>query len=323
MHHKGLGPIEINDEQFKDYFFFKIPHKDGAELRVGNPLSKDFKKQFKDGILNSYQNNYANLLMNYEISMSYWVNNEKRIKSQFVVWLPTIKMPNSNKRLFGAILPRTIVAGTITRRAVEPTWLTASNYKKDRIGSELKAMINAPDGYHFVGADVDSQELWIASLIGDSHFNGIHGATPIGWMNLQGKKSDGTDMHSRTAQIIGISRDHAKVINYGRIYGAGIKYAEQLLLQFNPTLKPEEAKEKAKIMYETTKGKKTKLLGENSKEIKKSKYTPNQKWIGGTESEMFNELEAIAYSRSPKTPVLKSSITRCLEPDLVSDAVSP
>lgn len=36
-------------------------------------------------------------------------------------------------------------------------------------------MIQAPPGYHFVGADVDSQELWIASLIGDTHFGGTHG----------------------------------------------------------------------------------------------------------------------------------------------------
>ncbi len=43
------------------------------------------------------------------------------------------------------------------------------------MGSELKAMIQAPDGYNIVGADVDSQELWIASLLGDSHFTGIHG----------------------------------------------------------------------------------------------------------------------------------------------------
>ena len=28
---------------------------------------------------------------------------------------------------YGAILPRVITAGTVTRRAVEPTWLTASN----------------------------------------------------------------------------------------------------------------------------------------------------------------------------------------------------
>lgn len=28
---------------------------------------------------------------------------------------------------YGAILPRLVPAGTVTRRAVEPTWLTASN----------------------------------------------------------------------------------------------------------------------------------------------------------------------------------------------------
>jgi hypothetical protein len=36
-----------------------------------------------------------------------------------------------------------------------------------------------------VGADVDSQELWIASVIGDAHFAGQHGCTALGWMTLQ------------------------------------------------------------------------------------------------------------------------------------------
>ena len=36
-------------------------------------------------------------------------------------------------------------------------------------------MIQAPPGYHMVGADVDSQELWIAAVLGDVHFAGIHG----------------------------------------------------------------------------------------------------------------------------------------------------
>ena len=45
------------------------------------------------------------------------------------------------------------------------------------MGSEQKAMIQAPSGYCFVGADVDSQELWIAAILGDSQFAGIHGRT--------------------------------------------------------------------------------------------------------------------------------------------------
>ena len=46
----------------------------------------------------------------------------------------------------------------------------------NRVGSELKAMVQAPPGYHIVGADVDSQELWIAAVLGDRHFTGIHGS---------------------------------------------------------------------------------------------------------------------------------------------------
>ena len=47
-------------------------------------------------------------------------------------------------------------------------------------------MVVAPDDHVFVGADVDSQELWIAAVIGDSHFTGEHGSTALGWMTLQG-----------------------------------------------------------------------------------------------------------------------------------------
>lgn len=45
----------------------------------------------------------------------------------------------------------------------------------DRVGSELKAMVQVPPGYSLVGADVDSQELWIAAVLGEAQFAGIHG----------------------------------------------------------------------------------------------------------------------------------------------------
>lgn len=73
-------------------------------------------------------------------------------------------------------------------------------------------------------------------------------------MTLQGKKSSGTDLHSKTASTVGISREHAKVFNYGRIYGAGQPFAERLLMQFNHRLTQEEAVVKAKQMYAATKG---------------------------------------------------------------------
>lgn len=73
-------------------------------------------------------------------------------------------------------------------------------------------------------------------------------------MTLQGKKSQGTDLHSRTADAVGISREHAKVFNYGRIYGAGQPFAERLLMQFNHRLSQTDAASKARQMYALTKG---------------------------------------------------------------------
>ncbi|KAH9247141.1 hypothetical protein BASA81_015284 [Batrachochytrium salamandrivorans] len=46
----------------------------------------------------------------------------------------------------------------------------------------------------------------------------------------------------------------SKVFNYGRIYGAGLKFAVQLLLQGNPEMTREVAEEKAEMLYKSTKG---------------------------------------------------------------------
>ena len=109
-------------------------------------------------------------------------------------------------------------------------------------------MVKASPGWSIVGADVDSEELWICSVMGDAQF-GIHGATAIGWMTLEGSKAQGTDLHSKTASILGTSRDQAKVFNYSRIYGAGIRHAMQLLLKANPSMPVDEASRRAKQLY--------------------------------------------------------------------------
>lgn len=43
--------------------------------------------------------------------------------------------------------------------------------------------------------------------------------------------------------------------------------------------------------------------------------------MGGTESEMFNKLESIATSDTPRTPVLGCRISRALEPSAVQGEV--
>ncbi|XP_030376769.1 DNA polymerase subunit gamma-1, mitochondrial isoform X2 [Scaptodrosophila lebanonensis] len=337
--YKGSG-VWCNQVLDDCCFFLKLPHKNGVSFRVGNPLSRDFLNKFSENVLSSgdAESHSAARVIEIARMMSYWRNNRDRILGQMVVWLQDEEMParlreHTQRLSFGAICPQVVACGTLTRRAMEPTWMTASNSRADRIGSELRSMVQAPPSYKIVGADVDSQELWIASVLGDANAHGQHGATPLGWMTLSGSKSNGTDMHSITAKAVGISRDHAKVINYARIYGAGQQFAENLLKQFNPTFSATEAKAKAMKMFSITKGKRVYRLreefhdeledrGYSSYEATKHALQRNRPvsevfhrpcWQGGTESAMFNRLEDIATSSQPETPFLSCRLSRALE----------
>ncbi|KAL2221742.1 DNA polymerase gamma [Thermoascus aurantiacus ATCC 26904] len=293
--------LELRDDT--KHAYFKLPHKDGPQARCVNPLAKGYLQYFERGILSS-QYSIAKEALEMNASCSYWISARDRIISQMVVYeddVRDVKEDGTQKKKLGFILPQVIPMGTITRRAVENTWLTASNAKANRVGSELKAMIKAPPGYVFVGADVDSQELWIASLVGDAQFQ-LHGGNAIGFMTLEGSKAAGTDMHSRTAKILGISRNDAKVFNYGRIYGAGLKFAATLLRQFNPSLSEKQTTEIASKLYKETKGTRT-----TRKSLSDSPF-----WRGGTESFVFNMLEEFAEQERPRTPVLGAGITEAL-----------
>ncbi|RPB12931.1 DNA polymerase gamma [Morchella conica CCBAS932] len=301
----------------RENIYYKLPHKDGPTARCVSPLAKSYLKYFEDGMLSS-PHPLAKEALKMNAECSYWISARERIKGQMVIYESDVEegyltgmtktaLEKSKKESgrsspeVGIILPQLIPMGTVTRRAVERTWLTASNAKKNRLGSELKAMIKAPPGYVFVGSDVDSQELWIASLVGDAQFK-LHGGNAIGFMTLEGTKAAGTDLHSKTASILGISRNHAKIFNYGRIYGAGVKFASTLLKQFNPTLPDSEADQTSQRLYKETKGTKT----------KHSLFHDRPFWRGGTESFVFNKLEEFANQDLPRTPVLGAGITEAL-----------
>ncbi|WFD04439.1 DNA-directed DNA polymerase [Malassezia obtusa] len=296
------------DAQNPRVCFHKLPHGNGDGSNVGNPFSKGFLPYFESKRLESLHPSEAGeAAAKHAVEMnamcSYWISVRDRVEKQRVVWdgEASTKMGFGRGRKRGLILPQVITMGTVTRRAIEKTWLTASNAKPNRIGSELKAMVRAPPGWCIVGADVDSEELWICSVMGDAQF-GIHGATAIGWMTLEGSKAHGTDLHSKTASILGTSRNHAKVFNYSRIYGAGIRHAMQLLLKANPSMPPAEANERAKQLYAATKGQST-----YSSNLFGRKF-----WFGGSESYVFNKLEEIATSDNPRTPALDCGITAAL-----------
>ena len=305
---KALVKCDMSEEKILDlrddrqHHYFKLPHKDGPQARCTSPLAKGYLQYFENGTLSS-EYTYAKEALEMNASCSYWISARDRIMSQMVIYqgeATGLKNTDSSGRQ-GFILPQVIPMGTITRRAVENTWLTASNAKGNRVGSELKSMIKAPPGYCFVGADVDSEELWIASLVGDAQFK-LHGGTAIGFMTLEGTKAAGTDLHSKTAKILGISRNDAKVFNYGRIYGAGLKFASTLLRQFNPNLSEKETHEIATRLYQETKGAKTTRKALDDRSFLR----------GGTESYVFNRLEEFAEQDRPRTPVLGAGITEAL-----------
>jgi DNA polymerase gamma 1 len=238
------------------HHYFKLPSASGREATCGTPFAKEYLRAIESGQLRSADSTLNEALGSAPIC-AYWKSNRSRIQSQFTVWEGMLdKTGGPGMRTLdgttvsdldaefggavggrpmerGAILPPVCVSGTVTRRAVEKTWMTASNPKLTRIGSELKAMVQAPPGHSFVGADVDSQELWIAAVLGDAYFAKSHGSTALGWMTLQGSKSQGTDMHSASANVMGVSRDEAKILNYARIYGAAQSFAERSAFLFS------------------------------------------------------------------------------------------
>ena len=83
-------------------------------------------------------------------------------------------------------------------------------------GKRCRELFMASTGMVLIGCDADALELrclagYMAAFDGGAYIRTV----------LEGKKEDGTDMHSINARILGCSRDVAKVWFYAFIYGAG------------------------------------------------------------------------------------------------------
>lgn len=94
-------------------WFFKLPHKDGAEQRVGNPLAKDFLNKFSENVLTA-SDQVAEKVLTIGRMLSYWRNNRERVERQIVVRLTEKELPRHLRGMdmdFGAILPQLVVAG--------------------------------------------------------------------------------------------------------------------------------------------------------------------------------------------------------------------
>lgn len=96
------------------------------------------------------------------------------------------------------------------------------------------------EGQVLVGCDADALELrMLASYLG--HFDGGEYKEAL----LFGKKEDGTDVHSRTAKLVGVDRDSAKRVTYAYLYGASNTKLTEILKEAKGKIKKgKEAREK-------------------------------------------------------------------------------
>jgi DNA polymerase gamma 1 len=257
----------------------RLPHTDKRGKRVTNVFCKGYATHVDTGTLTA-STDVGGMLAG-ALSCINWVSLRKRVDA--------IKVESPEG--FPVTLPQLVVTGTVTRRAADNLWQVASNPKAKRIGTELKSMVEAPKGFKLVGADVDSQEAWIAGALGDSAL-GVCGSSALGSVTLIGDKATKTDIHNIAASGCDVSRDTAKnYLVYAALYGQGYKGTLDGLLKALPLAPESECEAKATKFLKSFKGDKSQYSG---------------RYIGGLASEAFNAMEAIADSLLQETPVLKA-----------------
>lgn len=284
-------PVKWQQETSNTGYYYtdsqgKLPHPEKANKNLSNIFCKGNVRLFEDGVFKAATDDAVKMISD-KVSTLNWVSLRERVS----------QVRTESPEGYLTTLPQIVVTGTVTRRGADNLWLVASNPKEKRIGTELKSMIAPPEGYSIVGADVASEELWIASALGDATI-GFNGATALGLAVLIGDKSKGTDPHSLVATAQGIVRDLAKNIVYGICYGLGLKGASDYLRKSNVLLSEVAAKANAVALLAQVKGEKSPIDGS---------------YVNGMGSPSFNKMDKIANSTVPRTPVLGVAISRCLQ----------
>lgn len=259
-----------------------IPHPTNRGALVLNMFLKDFGDLYESEFISVPEQ--VKPLVAKKTSTINWVSLRKRVQG----------IKTESPEGYPVVLPMMNVNGTVTGRATDKIWQVCPNPKKNRIGTELKSMIQPIPGYAIVGADIDGQESWLAALHGEQEL-GINGSTPFGFMVAAGDKKVKTDAPSVIAKNLGITRDVAKVCLYGTIYGQGVKGGTDVLLKATPDLGDYLAKAKAQDFLTLFKG-------------RKGDYG----YSGGMASASFTRMERLADGRLPRTVLTGAFMSKAL-----------
>ncbi|CAL2033758.1 unnamed protein product [Caenorhabditis brenneri] len=248
--------------------FYQMDHPTG-EGNVGDPLTKHFAKDLKEMVLKPTRyEKYFDVVLDSIQTTQFWTSYSNRYQQEVAIWRPeTTWKVGDLDMMEGSIAAAVVPAGTVSRRSVHKLWVTLTNQSTGHvIGTGIKAMVQSPKGYRLVGADVDSQEQWLAALYGDASAEKrlplekrVAGKTAFSNMMLAGSKSDNTDLHSVVAKQLKISRNHAKTLNYARLYGSGESHAKKHLMRIGG-MKQSDAEATASDLFKLTKGESAKFM---------------------------------------------------------------
>ena len=269
----------------------RVPRPQGGNVAV--LLCKDFKDEYKPGGRITTDDPLANKVLQLALAMSYWTSIQSRVKDQIAAY------GNNDRGVNPLVIsPNLVVQGTVSGRSVERLFLTVSDIKAHKIGTECKSRFQAPDGWELIQADMSGQELRFFAALADAAL-GVMGSTVCGFNVMAGNKEDGTDPHTKLAQRYEIERDFAKTCYYALVYGAG-------------------AKTIAKTIYLAHGGRKTMAeciaMANDLIAYRKGSKLQGKTYAGGTDSEGFTALERIGNMLVPETPMLGAKMTLPLRP---------
>lgn len=271
--------------------FERIPHPEGPKKNVGSLLGKHFSSLTESGILGSALDCNLPLELSY---LSYWKGFKSRFEEVYTHPLGSIRSPEDPlgaSRDLIACVPQTSLMATWTGRKVQKLWLTAAQCKPKKIGTDLFHAVQAPEGWVFVGADEDTEEVRIAGFWGDFYQGMGLGGTPMSQSAIMGHKDSGTDPHTVTSKIAGIDRQDAKVANFRDIFGGGAATQTIALQTAHPDWDPQKVSGLVEAIILAKRG--TKSYGV---------------WSGGTDSEYHNQAQTIANTPNFRLPLSQRMI---------------
>lgn len=176
-----------------------------------NEYTKDGKPVVSEEVLEQLPWPEAKLLCEY-----YMV--EKRLGAVAEGKQAWLKQVKADGRIHGQVQTNGAVTGRMTHNrpniAQVPSLHNASG--KVPYGAECRELFCVPVGKKLVGCDADGLELRDLAGYMARHDGGAYIKTI-----LEGRKEDGTDMHTLNAKALGCTRDTAKTWFYAFIYGAG------------------------------------------------------------------------------------------------------